>query len=218
MIHINNIKKTYNEKIILDTDTVFFEEGKIYAIIGENGSGKSTFAKLLAGVVRDDKGFDVSKYIRKQFADRKLFYKNDMVGYLSQKPYIFDMKLENNLLINSKDKKRCETLIDDFQIGHLRKKNAKVFSGGEQQKVALARFMMRDYKIAIFDEVTSAMDTESILIAENNIKKYFNLEYDEEKKIRDRIIIVITHSMEQANRLADKILVLKNGKVEDRRR
>ncbi len=213
MINISSIKKTYNEKKILDTDITFFEEGKIYAIIGENGSGKSTFAKILAGLVLDDFGNNVSKYIKKQFDDMNIFYKNDLIGYLSQKPYIFDMKLENNLLINSKNKKRCDILIDDFRIGHLRKKNAKVFSGGEQQKVALARFMMRDYKISIFDEVTSAMDTESILVAENNMKKYFDLGYDEEKKIRDRIIIVITHSMEQANRLADKILILKNGKI-----
>jgi ABC-type multidrug transport system ATPase subunit len=125
------------------------------------------------------------------------------------------MSLEKNILINinkSGDKNKLNQLISDFKIDYLKSKNAKKFSGGEKQKLSLARFMIREYKISIFDEVTSAMDTNSIRMAENNILKYFNNEYDTEG-ITNKIIIVITHDLEQAKRLTNNILLVKNKNI-----
>lgn len=214
MIYIKNIKKTYNEKLILDVKDLAFSENNIYAIIGENGSGKSTLAKIIAGIVKTDDNINVYDIFTSQLEDKNI-NRSNLIGYLSQKPYIFDMSLEKNILVNinkSDDKNKLNQLISDFKIDYLKNKNAKKFSGGEKQKLSLARFMIREYKISIFDEVTSAMDTNSIRIAENNILKYFNNEYDTEG-ITNKIIIVITHDIEQAKRLTNNILIVKNKNI-----
>lgn len=212
MIYIKNIKKIYNDKIIIDIKELELSENSIYAIIGENGSGKSTFAKIMAGILKTDSKDDFYDIIKNQITDKDNIDKSNLIGYLSQKPYIFDMSLENNILINKKnnnDIHKVEQIINDFNIDYLKNKNAKSFSGGEKQKLSLARFMIREYKISIFDEITSAMDTNSIRVAEQNIVKYFNNEYDK-NGIKNKIIMIITHDIEQAKRLTDKIFVVKN--------
>ena len=146
MIRFGDIKKTYNNQMVLDINDFKVEDGLNYIITGPNGSGKSTLAKILAGLILDDSGI-------KKIAKND---KNDIlsVGYLTQKPYVFDMNLERNIMIKNNDKDKCEYLINELNISYLKKKNAKKFSGGEQQKMSLARFMMNDYDIAILDEPT----------------------------------------------------------------
>ena len=215
MINIKKLKKTYNDKLILDIDELVLNENNIYAIIGENGSGKSTLAKILAGIVKTDSNDDMYNIFINQIENKNSIDKSNLIGYLSQKPYIFDMSLEKNILINNNkknDKLKLNQLIKDFNIDYLRNKNAKKFSGGEKQKLSLARFMIREYKISIFDEITSAMDTNAIRVAEKNIIKYFNNEYDT-NGIKNKIIIMITHDIEQAKRMTNNILVVQNKKL-----
>lgn len=138
---------------------------------------------------------------------------------MAQKTYVFNMSLEKNLLINTSkifnfyflykiiNRKnelitKMQKLINDFKLQHLSNKNAKKFSGGEQQKVGLARLMMKDYNIIILDEPTSAMDYKSTLNAEKIIKKY----------VKNKLLILITHDLEQAKRIADEIYIFSNGK------
>ena len=138
MINIRNIKKTYNNQVVLDIENFSLEEGKIYAIIGPNGSGKSTLAKIIAGLLIDDSG------IKKKIIDNS--GKILDVSYLPQKPYIFDLSLEKNLLLNGNDKEKCDEIIKKFDIEYLRGKNAKKFSGGEQQKMGQHLLWMRFQK------------------------------------------------------------------------
>lgn len=200
MYQINNVKKSYNGKLIVDVDALNLQEGDYYAIIGANGSGKSTFAKLIASIIKDDN-------------NKEIHVKNDnneevSVGYLAQKPYIFDMSLEKNIGLsynghsNTEKKEKINQLIKEFQLEYLKNKNAKKFSGGEQQKVALARFLMKDFDIYIFDESTSAMDPKSVIQAEEIIKKY----------CANKTIIMITHEIEQSKRFAKRTLVMREGK------
>ena len=159
MLHIKNLKKTYNNKLVVNISDFIFEENNLYAVLGENGSGKSTVSKLIAGIINDDLNKNYLEEINKQFTN---YDKNkNLVGYLPQKPYIFNMSIEKNILINGEDKKKLNDLMEDFEINYLKNRNAKSFSGGEQQKVSIARFMMKEYKIVIFDEVTSNIDVES---------------------------------------------------------
>ena len=98
MINLGNIKKTYNNQVVLDIENFSLEEGKIYAVIGPNGSGKSTLAKIIAGLLIDDSG--VKKNVVTDLGIKL------EVAYLPQKPYIFDMNLEKNLMLNGKDKNK----------------------------------------------------------------------------------------------------------------
>ena len=189
MIQFGKIKKSYNGQIVLDIDNFSIEKGKIYAITGTNGSGKSTLAKIIAGIINDDSNRKIETGLS--------------VGYVPQKPYVFDLTLEKNIMINGNDKNKCEKLINDFGIGYLKGKRSKGFSGGEQQKLALARFMMKDYDLAILDEPTSAMDEKSQEIAERIILDY----------AKGKTMIIITHDKSQINKIADKIINMNGGKI-----
>lgn len=197
MINIGNIKKTYNNQVVLDINNLSLEEGKIYVVIGANGSGKSTLAKIISGLLLDDS--DKAKNI---VSDKDLGHKLN-IGYLPQKPYIFDMSLEKNIMINGNNKDKCQSMIDRFDISYLKGKNAKKMSGGEQQKMGLARFMMQDYDLAILDEPTSAMDNNSKINALKIIKDYS----------KDKTIIMITHDTSNLNEIADYIIKLDCGKI-----
>ena len=211
MLHIKNLKKTYNNKLVVNISDFIFEENNLYAVLGENGSGKSTVSKLIAGIINDDLNKNYLEEINKQFTN---YDKNkNLVGYLPQKPYIFNMSIEKNILINGEDKKKLNDLMEDFEINYLKNRNAKSFSGGEQQKVSIARFMMKEYKIVIFDEVTSAMDEHSTKITEKNIIKYLKSDYEKFKPIDNKIAIFITHNFEQAKRITKNILWFKNGEL-----
>ena len=189
MIEFGRIKKSYNGQVVLDIEDFSIEEGKIYAVTGVNGSGKSTLAKIIAGILPDD--------------NNRLIELGFKIGYVPQKPYLFDLTLEKNIMVNGCDRKKCEKLIDDFNIGYLKGKRAKGFSGGEQQKLALARFMMQDYDIAILDEPTSAMDEKSQEMAEELILKY----------AKGKTLIIITHDKSQINKIADKTINMNGGKI-----
>ena len=197
MIIVKSIKKTYNGQVVLDIENFALEEGKVYAVIGPNGSGKSTLAKILSGLLIDDSGKK-----KELFSDinggEKL-----TVAYFPQKPYIFDISLEKNLMINGKDRKKCQELINRFEIAYLKGKNARKFSGGEQQKMGLARFMMKDYDVAILDEPTSAMDEVSKDKAIEIIKEY----------AKGKTLIMITHDLSKVNVIADKVLRMECGKI-----
>ena len=195
MINLGNIKKTYNNQVVLDIENFSLEEGKIYAVIGPNGSGKSTLAKIIAGLLIDDSG--VKKSVVTDFGTKL------EVAYLPQKPYIFDMSLENNLMLNGKDKNKCDEQITKFEIGYLKGKNAKKFSGGEQQKMGLARLMMKDYDLVILDEPTSAMDEVSKNKAIKIIKEY----------AKNKTLIMITHDLSKVNEIADYTIRLECGKI-----
>ena len=185
----NVIRKTYKGRLVLDMPSLGLEGGKVYSVVGANGSGKSTFAKILAGITDADEGEGA-------LAD---------VGYMAQKSYAFNMSLEKNILINGDDKERCKKLMEVLNISHLACNKAKTLSGGETAKMALARIMMKDYKVLILDEPTAAMDRESVSLAEELIKEYC--------KQTQCVTILITHSLEQARRMSDEIIEIDYGKI-----
>lgn len=197
MISFGSIKKTYNNQLVLDIDEFKVKDELNYIITGPNGSGKSTLAKILAGIILDDSG------IKKQPKNEN--NKVLSIGYLTQKPYVFDMNLENNIMIKNNDKDKCEKLVNELNISYLKKKNAKKFSGGEQQKMSLARFMMDDYDVVILDEPISAMDEASKINAMRIIEKY----------VLDKTLIMISHDLKQIEDKNKIIIKMENGKIND---
>ena len=184
--------KTYDGVQVLDFPGLEPESGKIYAVIGSNGSGKSTFAKILAGVLpADRKGSCLESGLS--------------VGYMPQKNYAFRMSTRSNILLNGKDSQRAQTLMDTLQIEHLAAKRADRLSGGETARMALARLMMQRYDLVILDEPTAAMDMETTILAEQLIADYV--------KETNCALILVTHSLQQARRLAQEILFFSGGKI-----
>ncbi len=183
--------KTYEGRCVLDFPGMELQPGKIYAVIGANGSGKSTFAKVLAGIMPADKRIRLPE-------DRS-------IGYMPQKNYAFRMTTNANILLNGDDKARAEGLMDAIQIRHLENKRADKLSGGETARMALVRLMMKRYDIAILDEPTAAMDMETTLLSEKLI-----LEYVRETGCA---LVLVTHSLQQARRIADEVWYFHKGRL-----
>ena len=186
---IEAFSKTYEGRQVLDFPGMELQPGKIYAIIGANGSGKSTFAKILSGILFADK--------RGKHLDSR------SIGYMPQKNYAFRMSTRANILLNNKDERRAELLMDAMQIRHLESKRADKLSGGETARMALVRLMMGRYELVILDEPTAAMDMETTLLSEQLIAHYV--------KETGCALLLVTHSLQQARRIADEIWYFHKG-------
>ena len=188
---IQPFSKTFDGRTVLDFPVMEVESGKIYAIIGANGSGKSTFAKVLAGILSADK--------RGNYLDGGSF------GYMPQKNYAFRLSTKANILLNGNDIGRAESLMDAIQIRHLENKRADRLSGGETARMALVRLMMKKYDLVVLDEPTAAMDMETTLLSEQLIENYV--------KETGCSLILVTHSLQQARRIADEVWYFHKGKL-----
>ncbi len=193
---INNLKKTYDRKVVLDIDELEFEEGKIYAIVGANGSGKSTLIRAMAGTITTDDRHRVS-------------FGGKTHAYMPQRNHAFKMSTEKNVLLGSKKddaaKERAASLMKELKIDGLAKAGAHKLSGGETAKMALCRTVLSDAQVLLLDEPTAAMDIESTLAAEEIIRRV--------NRESGATIIMITHSLSQARRLSDMLVFMKDGKV-----
>ncbi len=190
-MNIAPFSKTYEGITVLDFPGMELKPGTVYGIIGANGSGKSTFAKILANVLPPDrKGTLLSPCT---------------VGYMPQKNYAFRMSVRTNILLNGADEARAVQLMDDIQIRHLENKRADRLSGGETARMALVRLMMKAYDLVILDEPTAAMDMETTLLSEKLIVDY--------AARTGCSLILVTHSLQQARRIADQVLYFHKGKL-----
>ena len=188
-MNIPAFTKTYEGRTVLDFPGMEVEAGKIYAVIGANGSGKSTFAKILAGTLAPDQRFKLPNGI----------------GFMPQKNYAFRMSLRKNLLLNGPDGERAAALMEALQLTSLADKRADRLSGGETARMALARLMMKGYDLVLLDEPTAAMDMETTLLAESLIGRYV--------RETNCALILVTHSLQQAKRIADEVWYFHKGRL-----
>ena len=214
-IEFQNVSYSYNDgKEIIKDLNLRIEKISSIALVGESGSGKSTIIKLIMGLIKYDEGkiliddTDLSKL------ELNSFYDN--VTYVSQDAPIFDGTLRENLLFDKKvsDEKVIEILklvcldkfyekLDDGLDTELGEKGVRM-SGGERQRVALARLFFDDSKIIILDEATSAMDN----ITEKQVMKNIV------KQLKNKTIIIIAHRLETIKDV-DKIFVLSDGVIKE---
>lgn len=189
-MNIPPFSRTIAGRCILNFPGYEFTKGKIYCVIGPNGSGKSTFAKILARVQR---------------ADKRLPNWDFSVGYMPQKSFAFRMSTRANLLLAAREEAKADQLLQALHLTHLAKQRADRLSGGETARMALARLMMKSYDLVILDEPTAAMDIEMTLIAEQEIRRY--------AAQTGCAVVLVTHSIHQAQRMADEILFFQDGNL-----
>lgn len=190
---IQGFKKSYGGRCVLKLPEIELSPGKVYAVLGANGSGKSTLGRVASGIERPDVGSSVCRGFS--------------VGYMTQKSYAYRMSVKKNILLLGGDSARCEGFMKELGIAALADMSAHRLSGGETAKMALARILMGSHALLILDEPTAAMDMESTLAAEKLIRK---------KADEGSAVLLITHSVRQAQRIADEIIYLEKGLLAER--
>ena len=200
------------EKYVLKDVDILFAKGSKTAIIGRNGSGKTTIINLLTRMYEPISGKILLG--AEKISELSLSAYRNIISVVSQQIYLFNDTIRNNIcLYKQVDEARIEAAckdsgLEDFikevSLDYVVGQNGAMLSGGQKQKIALARALIHDKPIIIFDEVTSNTDAYS----EQQINKLLNT------KLKEKTVIVITHKKEILNKV-DQIVVLKKGVVVD---
>jgi len=206
-LQLSEIKKCYRSVKALNSVSLEMEGGKIIVLLGVNGAGKSTLVRILSGLENPDSGTII---FNNQNTDAKtLRYISTLVF---QKTIMFTMNVYDNLAFGLKIRRipkeeiarRIPEALQAVRLSGFEKRRAKKLSGGEQQRIALARAFLLDSHILLLDEPTANLDPNSATIIEKAIIG---------KKSSQRIIVMATHNLNQARRMADEIVHIHDGKI-----
>ncbi|MEG1529564.1 MAG: ATP-binding cassette domain-containing protein, partial [Clostridia bacterium] len=198
MIKVINAVKTYGARTVLNVNEATFKEGRIYAVIGANGCGKSTLLQAISGTIKLNSGSIVKdrkvmsgSVIDNEKSDGENLVKDEKsdggsavkdrkldICYMPQNSVGFAVSVKNNVEIAGKGldrkltKESAHRLLSDLGLWQLRRKNAAKLSGGETQRLSLARSLVVPHDVLLLDEPTAAMDVGSACVAEGIIKDY----------------------------------------------
>jgi tungstate transport system ATP-binding protein len=211
---IKNLKKIYNGRTVLDIESLNFQKRKIYAIIGPNGSGKTTFLNILNLLEKPDEG-------QISFYNREITYKSNSnilesrrrMTLVNQDPFLFHSTVYNNIAYGLKirsvpsevQKSRIRNALNMVGLSGFENRRANQLSGGEAQRVVIARALVIEPEVLFLDEPTSNIDQKHVDVVERMIKKINN-------EIKTTVIFT-THDLSQAYRLADEVIALLDGKM-----
>lgn len=190
------------------------EEGKIIAVYGKSGVGKSTLLRMLAGLMNPEEGF-VSVYDEVWFdsnSKKNVKANKRSVGFLFQDYSLFpNMSVMQNILYGVEkdyDREFINRIIEVSDLKDLLKRKPDSLSGGQQQRVALARAIARKPKLLLLDEPLSALDGEMRLKLQEEILAI--------NKIIKTTIIFVSHDLPEVFKLADEVLVVEEGRFTKR--
>ena len=219
-IKFENVSFSYNDELVLKNINLDIESKKVTALIGPSGCGKSTFLRtlnrmndLIEGVKINGQILIDGKDIYKEYDEIDLRKK---VGMVFQKPNPFPMSIYDNIAYGPrihgiKDKKKLDEIVETSlrgaalfdEVKDRLKKSALGLSGGQQQRLCIARTIAVSPEIILMDEPTSALDP----ISTNKMEELM----DQLKK--QYTVVIVTHNMQQAGRIADKTAFFLSGEV-----
>ena len=215
-IEFKDVSFAYDEKTILDHISCEMKKNTITAIVGPSGSGKTTFCNLIARFWDVNTGEILIG--GKNIKEYTLPHLMSHIAMVFQSVYLFEDTIENNIkfgvpsatreeVIEAAKKAMCHDFIEALPNGYdtLIGEGGANLSGGEKQRISIARAMLKDAPIVIFDEATANIDPEN----EDKLKAAI------EELTKNKTIIMIAHRLSTI-RNADQILVLNNGKIEQR--
>ncbi|MBT6032413.1 MAG: ATP-binding cassette domain-containing protein [Kordiimonadaceae bacterium] len=212
-VTFNNISKTYGDITVLDKVDLNITQNETTALVGESGSGKTTLLQIVNGLVRPTAGHVA-------IFDQKIDYDDlpslrKKMGYAVQGAGLFPhMTVYENITVMAKlsgwnDEEinlRANFVIEVVDLmKELLERFPHNLSGGQQQRVSLCRAMMLNPPLLLLDEPFSALDPIT--------KSYIHAEFEKLQKAEARTILLVTHDMEEAVKLAENIVVIQNGKI-----
>ena len=211
-LHVTGLRKSFKKRIVIQDISLELRRGEVVALLGPNGSGKTTTFYSIAGLISSDggqvkiDGLDVTTMP---------MYRRARMGlaYLPQETSIFrGLNVEENINcildistpLKSERKAKLEKLLSDFRIEHLRRTPSLALSGGERRRVEIARALATDPKYILLDEPFAGVDPISI----NDVR---NLVSD--LKSRNIGVLITDHNVRDTLKIVDRAYILHDGKV-----
>lgn len=211
---VSNISKSYDREPVLKDCSFSFNKSGTYVLMGQNGSGKSTFLRICSLLEEPDKG-EVNFYsegvpVKKDIGlKRRITLLLPKIGVFNTtvfKNVSYGLKIRN--LKRAEIEERVDRALDFVGLIHKKNQKALTLSSGETQRLGIARALVVKPEIIFLDEPTASVDQKNTEIIEDIILKM--------KNDGKSTVVITTHDISQAERLADKLLVLQNGKITER--
>jgi len=207
-LRVEGVVKRHGKRLLFDIENLRLPSGGLYGLMGPNGAGKTTLLKMAAGLDKPDHGrflYDGRAWHKGLFTD---------TTYLSQKAYMMHATVEENIawplevrgIRGYEREKRVKLALGRMEISELRTRKATTLSGGEAQKVALARALVFEPRLLLMDEPAASLDRQATELFESRLIQYH--------RETGATIILVTHSAEQAQRCCKELLWLQEGKLE----
>ena len=195
-LEIKDLLYKRKERTVFNIDRLGFERGKIIGIVGKNGMGKSTFAKVVCGLARQTTG-EICKNNKGISVPKRR--KNSLLLMQEINNQLFTDSVYDEIRLTSalKEEEQFRMCMADMQIDQLKEKNPHSLSGGQKQRVIILSALLSRKKILFLDEPTSGLDYASMKVVAKNIKKF---------KAEKKLILIISHDMEFLEEVCDRVL------------
>jgi ABC-2 type transport system ATP-binding protein len=210
MIHVEALTKKFEDFVAVDSVDLTVEKGEVLALLGPNGAGKTTTVRMLTSVLKPTSGwasvagYDVETHPKEV---------RSSVGVLTESHGLYHrMKADDYLaffgrlygMSGAQLTNKVSGILEKFALAPFAKRRVGEYSKGMRQKLALGRSMLHDPSVLLLDEPTSAMDPESARLVRDMIR---DLRSDE------RTVLICTHNLAEAEELADRIIIIREGKI-----
>lgn len=213
LFKLKTLQKIYKQRVVLDLDDLEIEKGCFYALTGANGSGKTTLLQILALIEYPDRGELIYQGEAVKFKERNLLPLRKNIALVDQHPVLFNMSVCQNVQLPllfrgvaaAMAKEQALEMLTRVDMLSFAETNGQNLSGGEIQRIALARALVCNPKILLLDEPSSNIDKQHQTAIEELIREF--------AATAGASVILATHNLEQAQRLAKRRLHLSRGRL-----
>ena len=211
-IRTENLVKRYGTRTVVNQVSFDVKQGEIVGLLGPNGAGKTTSFYQVVGLIKPDSG---TVYLNDQDITALPMYKRAQmgIGYLPQEASVFrKLSVEDNIsavlemttLSKQEQRQKLESLLEEFRLGHVRKSNGDVLSGGERRRTEIARALAVDPKFILLDEPFAGIDPIAVEDIQAIVAKL---------KFKDIGILITDHNVTETLSICDRAYLLIEGRI-----
>ena len=211
-IHTQNLVKSYKGRTVVQQVSVTVQQGEIVGLLGPNGAGKTTTFYMVVGLIKPDEG---SVFLNEQDITKLPMYKRAQmgIGYLPQEASVFrKLSVEDNILAvlemttltKLERLHKLDSLLDEFNLHHVRKNNGDSLSGGERRRTEIARALAVDPKFILLDEPFAGVDPIAVEDIQGVVAKL---------KFKNIGILITDHNVNETLSICDRAYLLIEGKI-----
>ncbi len=212
LLETTGLVKIYGQRRVVNSVDINVKRGEIVGLLGPNGAGKTTTFYMITGIVKPDMGTII--FDKKNITGMPLHMRARCgIGYLSQEPSIFrKLTVQENIMAvletlgfcPRERKRRCEELLNELKIAHLRKNKAYTLSGGEKRRVEITRALVTNPMFILLDEPFSGIDPIAVAECQEIIK---------ELKAKGLGILLTDHNVRETLTITDRSYLMADGKI-----